>query len=64
MGGKFDKPFLIIGKMDQKFDEIGYRRDQNRLAVQFAVNRNSASNVQFCDRSDGDQEIPRSVRLR
>ena len=50
--------------MDQKFDEIGYRRDQNRLAVQFAVNRNSASNVQFCDRSDGDQEIPRSVRLR
>ena len=50
-------------KLDQKYDGIGYHRDHNRITMQFAVIANSASNVQFCDRSDGDQEIPKSVRL-
>jgi len=31
--------FLLLGTTNQKFDEIRYRRDQNRMAVKFVVNR-------------------------
>ena len=37
LGGKLDSPFFKIGKADQKFDEIGYRTDQNRMEVLFPV---------------------------
>ena len=55
MGGKFDKTYVVIGKSDKKFDGIGYHRDQNRIAAQFAVIANSAFNVNFRNRSDRDQ---------
>ena len=64
MGGNSIKTCGKRIKLHQKFDEIGYRRDQNRMAVQFAVNREfglQRSVLRY--RSDGDQEIPKSVRL-
>ena len=59
MGGEFDQRCGKRIILDQKFDEIGYHRDQNRITVQFAVIANSASNVQFCDGS----EISESDRI-
>ena len=54
-GGNWIKRVRKRIELDQKFDEIGYQRDENRITVQFTEIANSASNVHFCNRSDRDQ---------